>query len=69
MPLYADRGHHSIFHFTSDSERTASLKRFPGVRGIVIPNGVQVPEKFEHAQESDTLYLLYLGRLDPDQRN
>jgi len=59
------RGEKLIFHFTSEPEREASLKRFAGLDGVVIPNGVHYPEAISHEARGEKLRLLYLGRLDP----
>lgn len=58
-------GNRVLFHFTSEPEMRESLKRFPGRRGVVIPNGVQYPENPTHPDRGETLRFLYLGRLDP----
>jgi glycosyltransferase involved in cell wall biosynthesis len=54
-----------IFHFTSEQEREASLWRFPGTEGVVIPNGVDGVDAPDRPPRGNTLRLLYLGRLDP----
>jgi len=59
------RGDRVTFHFTSEPEREASLQRFPGLEGVVIPNGVHCPDEANPGQRGETLRLLYLGRLDP----
>lgn len=59
------RGERLLFHFTSEPERAASLKRFAGLDGVVIPNGVPYPEAAYHEDRREKLRLLYLGRLDP----
>ena len=59
------RGERLLFHFTSEPERAASLKRFAGLEGVVIPNGVLYPEAIYHEDRGEKLRLLYLGRLDP----
>jgi glycosyltransferase involved in cell wall biosynthesis len=52
-------------HVTSSVEATDSLKRLPGRRIVVIPNGVEIPEDVVRTHGSDHLRLLYLGRLHP----
>ena len=54
-----------ILHVTSQEEATASRKRFPGVKAVVIPNGIEIPEKVAHKYGDGMLRLLYLGRLHP----
>lgn len=58
-------GDRLLFHFTSEPEREASLKRFTGLKGVVITNGVQCPEVTNRRERGEKLRLLYLGRLDP----
>jgi glycosyltransferase involved in cell wall biosynthesis len=55
----------TVLHVTSQQEAVASLKRFPGVETVVIPNGIEIPEKVAHARGNGILRLLYLGRLHP----
>lgn len=55
----------TVFHVTSETEKLDSLKRYPKLEAVVIPNGVEVPETIERAAGNGTLRLLYLGRLDP----
>jgi len=59
-------------HVTSDEEGQKSLKRFPGIRMAVIPNGVEaspptpLPKGEGGGRPGEaTLHLLFLGRLDP----
>ena len=54
-----------LLHFTSESESTESLNRFPGFRSVVIPNGLSIPDRVEHYDGHDSLRLVYLGRLHP----
>ncbi|MGH7934160.1 MAG: glycosyltransferase [Candidatus Binataceae bacterium] len=55
----------TILHVTSEEERAESLKRMPGLRAAVIPNGVVIPSKVRHSPGAGTLRLGYIGRLDP----
>ncbi len=54
-----------ILHATSQEEATANTKRFPDLKTVVIPNGMEVPEKILHEPIDGVLRLLYLGRLHP----
>jgi glycosyltransferase involved in cell wall biosynthesis len=50
---------------TSQAEAEQSLKRFPGLRAVLIPNGVDVPDHPKRSASNGKLRLLYLGRLHP----
>jgi glycosyltransferase involved in cell wall biosynthesis len=50
---------------TSEKEARESLEQLPGVKTIVIPNGVEIPNRLIHVPENGVLRLLYLGRLHP----
>ena len=52
-------------HFTSQSEASESVDRFPGARSVVIPNGLAIPDEVEHVDQHERLRLVYLGRLHP----
>lgn len=54
-----------VLHATSHREAEESLKRFPGMRAVVIPNGVEIPEDVKRTDSNGKLRLLYLGRLHP----
>jgi glycosyltransferase involved in cell wall biosynthesis len=54
-----------ILHVTSDQEAEESLKRIPGIKVAVIPNGIEIPIKVSHVPRNGMVRLLYLGRLDP----
>jgi glycosyltransferase involved in cell wall biosynthesis len=54
-----------VLHVTSEEEADASLRRLPGIEVVVIPNGVEIPEKISHVHGHGVLRLLYLGRLHP----
>lgn len=56
----------SVLHVTSDQEAKQSAARIPGVRVVVIPNGVLIPdEPSPRPPRSPALRLLFVGRLDP----
>ena len=57
----------SAIHATSPEEAHAIEARIPGVRVVVIPNGVDVPTRLEARDwlPGGRLRLLYLGRLHP----
>lgn len=52
-----------ILHVTSEAEAIESLQKFPGVKTVIIPNGIEIPEKLTHYPADGSLRLLYLGRL------
>jgi len=52
-------------HATSEQEAQVSQERFPGAEVVVIPFGHHVPEQISHEEETQTLRLLFLGRLHP----
>jgi len=54
-----------VLHATSHGEAEESLKRFPGMRAVVIPNGVEIPGSVRRTDSNGELRLLYLGRLHP----
>ena len=54
-----------VLHVTSQAEADQSRKRFPRLRAVVIPNGVDVPQILRRKASNGRLRLLYLGRLHP----
>jgi len=54
-----------VLHVTSEPEAKESLRRFPGAEVVIIPNGIEIPEKVSHVGGDGLLRLLYLGRLHP----
>lgn len=54
-----------VLHVTSEDEAQASLYRFPGIKTVVIPNGVEVPKQVTNVPRNGLLRLGYLGRIDP----
>jgi glycosyltransferase involved in cell wall biosynthesis len=54
-----------ILHLTSEEEAEASRKRFPGVKTVLISNGVDIPEKINPVHGNGVLRLLYMGRIHP----
>ena len=54
-----------VLHATSTAEAEQSSKRFPGVRTVVIPNGVVLPKNVKRTHSNGKLRILYLGRLHP----
>jgi len=54
-----------VLHVTSQAEAEQSLKRFPRLRAVVIPNGVDIPQNLKRSASNGKLRLLYLGRLHP----
>ena len=54
-----------ILHSTSEDEASQSRKRFPGVRTVVVRNGVELPTDVRKADSNGKLRMTYLGRLNP----
>jgi glycosyltransferase involved in cell wall biosynthesis len=54
-----------VLHTTSEAEAAQSLKRFPGVRAVIVRNGVELPLDLKKTDPKGILRLAYLGRLDP----
>jgi len=54
-----------ILHVTSEEEAKESQKRFPGIKTVMISNGVEIPNQVKHVPNHGILRLGYLGRLDP----
>jgi glycosyltransferase involved in cell wall biosynthesis len=54
-----------MLHLGSESERSASLSRFPRFPSTVIPNAVRTPANFKRAKSHGILRLGYIGRLHP----
>jgi len=54
-----------VLHVTSEQEAEESRTKFPGACVAVVPNGVELPPRFEHRDGSACFRLLFLGRLDP----
>src|SRR5262249_12057320 len=52
-------------HCTSEEEASESAMIFPLVRTVVIPNGVDLPDRVEHHEAPGQFRALYLGRFDP----
>lgn len=57
----------AVLHVTSSEEELESKLRMPGVRCVVIPNGVELPPVTGTRDwiPDGELRLLYMGRLDP----
>lgn len=55
----------TTLHVTSEAEEKQARARMPGMRTAIIPNGVEVPAEAPRPEPSDTLRVLYLGRLHP----
>lgn len=54
-----------VLHATSEQEAQASKTRFPRAEVVVIHFGHHLPEQICHDGETQTLRLLFLGRLHP----
>lgn len=55
----------TVLHVTSETEEQQAAARMKGMRTAVIPNGVEVPSEAPRPAPSETLRVLYLGRLHP----
>jgi glycosyltransferase involved in cell wall biosynthesis len=54
-----------VLHTTSQAEAAQSLNRFPGVRTVVVRNGVDLPMDLRKTDSKGEVRMAYLGRLDP----
>lgn len=54
-----------LLDFTSEEEAEESLKRLPGYKAAIVPNGVEIPERLNNPGKSGVLRMLCLGRLHP----
>ena len=55
----------AILHVTSHEEGAESALRLPGLKAVMIPNGVDMPAPVSRTPSSGQLRLLFIGRLDP----
>jgi glycosyltransferase involved in cell wall biosynthesis len=55
----------TVLHVTSESEEEQAAARMKGMRTARVPNGVEVPREAPRPAPSETLRVLYLGRLHP----
>jgi glycosyltransferase involved in cell wall biosynthesis len=54
-----------VLHTTSQDEAAESQNRFPGVRTVIIRNGVELPKEPRRTDSKGQLRMAYLGRLHP----
>jgi len=54
-----------VLHVTSEQEASECRERMPCAETVIIPNGVEIPDKPAGVQVGGILRLLYLGRLHP----
>lgn len=54
-----------VLHVTSSEEALETSERLPGIMSEVIPNGIDIPQGVSHAKRTETLQILFIGRLDP----
>lgn len=52
-------------HLTSDQEASESSERFPAVARIIVPNGVEIPQRVERVESAGKLRIGFIGRIDP----
>ena len=58
----------TVLHVTTEQEREASEKMYPGARFAVVPNGVWIPRALPKGREwmpNGQVRLMFLGRLAP----
>jgi glycosyltransferase involved in cell wall biosynthesis len=65
--LSAAGGRKALFHATSPDEEDSVRREVPGARVALVPNGVELPEGVERAEDAPP-YLLFLGRVHPHKR-
>lgn len=54
-----------VLHATSEEEARESRHRLPGLETVVVPNGVDIPNRILSRNCNPKLRLLFLGRLHP----
>lgn len=54
-----------VLHTTSQYEAVQSQNRFPGVRTVIVRNGVELPKNIRKTDSKGQLRITYLGRLHP----
>src|SRR5262249_34666714 len=54
-----------VLHATSQEEAEESAKRLPGVDTVVVPNGVEIPERISLRNARNSCRFAYLGRIHP----
>jgi glycosyltransferase involved in cell wall biosynthesis len=54
-----------ILHTTCEDEASQSSRRFPGIRTVIVHNGVELPNQPNRVDSNGTLRMTYLGRLHP----
>src|SRR4051812_14674368 len=54
-----------VLHATSADEAEQSNARFPGLRTVIVSNGVDVPGQIRRTESTGELRITYLGRLHP----
>ncbi|HUY27881.1 MAG TPA: glycosyltransferase [Candidatus Binataceae bacterium] len=52
-------------HLTSRDEARECADRFPNAARIIVPNGVEIPERAVRLESADRLRIGFIGRLDP----
>lgn len=55
----------AVLHTTSKSEAFASRKHLPGLRSVVIGNGVRIPRLARDSKRAGLRKILFIGRLHP----
>jgi len=54
-----------VLHATSEEEARESERRLPGVKTVVVPNGVEIPQIVAYSNGRRDRRFIYLGRLHP----
>jgi len=52
-------------HLTSEDEARECADRFPSAARIIVPNGVEIPERAARLESVDKIRIGFIGRLDP----
>ncbi len=54
-----------VLHATSEEEARESERRLPGVKTVIVPNGVKIPQIVIQSNGHHDRRFIYLGRLHP----
>jgi glycosyltransferase involved in cell wall biosynthesis len=57
--------HRMALHLTSDQEARECADRFPAAARIIVPNGIEIPERAARSSSAGKLRIGFIGRLDP----
>src|SRR5207244_4395985 len=54
-----------VLHATSEEEARESERHLPGVKSVIVPNGVEIPQTVAYSNGRHDRRFIYLGRLHP----